>query len=449
MRIDRIEIRNFKRFEKQSLELHPRFTLLVGDNGAGKTTLLDALAVAAGVWLVKVPDSTLVNCGRNIMPEEIRLVPEQVGDRVQFLERKPVSVRAEGVIAGQEVEWTRQIREAGSRTTNADAGDALDLVAGVYADDEAGADVLCPVIGYYGAGRAWLPSRERRQKAKVNGPARRWEAFYDCFDERIRLGDLQTWFQREAIEYANRRGSWRPGYEVVKRAVLRCIPGSSDLWFDGDRSEVVVLIDGTGVPFSLLSAGQKMMVALIADIAVKAVTQNAWLLPSEKLGPEDESWPRVLRNTPGLVLLDEVDVHLHPKWQRRVVSDLKETFPLMQFVSTSHSPFIIQSLEPGELRTIGETGPQLVEYANRSIDDIAEEIQNVEVPQMSEKARVLADATERYFKLLQRGHGVSGANLNDAEIEYRQAAERYSANPGLSAVLKLEAMAKQKEQQGQ
>jgi len=51
MRIDKIEIQNFKRFEKQTLELHPQFTLLVGDNGAGKTTLLDALAVAAAVWL--------------------------------------------------------------------------------------------------------------------------------------------------------------------------------------------------------------------------------------------------------------------------------------------------------------------------------------------------------------------------------------------------------------
>ena len=55
MRVDRLRIQNFKGFEDYTLELHPRFTVLVGDNGAGKTTILDALAVAAGIWLVKPP----------------------------------------------------------------------------------------------------------------------------------------------------------------------------------------------------------------------------------------------------------------------------------------------------------------------------------------------------------------------------------------------------------
>ena len=72
MRIDRLRMWNFKRFADHTLELHPRFTLLVGDNGAGKTTILDALAVAAGIWLVKPPDSMLANSGRNILPKEIR-----------------------------------------------------------------------------------------------------------------------------------------------------------------------------------------------------------------------------------------------------------------------------------------------------------------------------------------------------------------------------------------
>ena len=73
MRIDHLRMRNFKRFEDQALDLHSRFTLLVGDNGAGKTTILDALAVAAGIWLVKPPDSMLASSGRNILRNEIRL----------------------------------------------------------------------------------------------------------------------------------------------------------------------------------------------------------------------------------------------------------------------------------------------------------------------------------------------------------------------------------------
>jgi predicted ATP-binding protein involved in virulence len=368
MRIDRIEIQNFKRFEQQTLELHPRFTLLVGDNGAGKTTLLDALAVAAGVWLVKVPDSTLASSGRNILPNEIRLVSKKEGDRVQFNERKPVSVVAKGEIAGRNVKWCRQIRKDGARTTNADAKEALAVIADVFSRVEAGGNVLCPVVAYYGAGRSWLPSQQRNPKGKATGPARRWEAFYDCFEERIRLSDLQDWFQREVIAFANRGGTWRPGYEVVKMAILRCIPESTDLWYDGDRAEIVLLIEERAQPFSLLSAGQRMMVALIADIAIKAVTQNAFLLPEDKLGSEDSPWPRVLKDTPGLVLIDEVDVHLHPKWQRRVVDDLKETFHSMQFVATTHSPQVIGEVPAEEIRLLSQSGEITLPSISKGVD---------------------------------------------------------------------------------
>lgn len=283
----------------------------------------------------------------------------------------------------------------------------------------------------------------RARSTKANGPARRWEAFYDCFEERIRLTDLQLWFEREAIAFAEHRGRWRLGYQAIKRAILGCLPGADDLWFDGDRREIVLSINSEAQPFSNLSAGQRMMVALIGDIAIKAVSQNAHLVTADHLDEGDGALPEVLLRTPGLVLIDEIDVHLHPKWQRQVVRNLKETFPGIQFVGTSHSPFIIQSLEPGELRTLDPSGPPLVEYANRSVEDIAEEIQNVPVPQQSLKAQEIAAATDRYVTALR---GTSGEEeteeLKEARGAYRVAAKRYSANPGLDAILELETLAK-------
>jgi len=354
MRIDRLTVQNFKKFAEQTFALHPQFTLLVGENGSGKTAVLDALAVSLGIWLVETPDTSLHNSRRNILPTEIRLEPSRAGDRIQFREKFPVLVQATGQLGPlQNVTWTRQIKQGGKRTTNVDAKEALDMIRGIYQLDALGQSIICPVLAYYGAGRAWLPSNQRLPaEAKTNGPARRWAAFYDCFNERIRFDELRKWFHRETTAAGNRGGRMRPGFEVVRRAVLGCVSQADGLWFDPDREQIVISIAGHAQPFDNLSAGQRMMLALVADIAIKAVTQNAFLLPPDELGLEDEPLPRLLQQTPGVVLIDELDVHLHPSWQRRVATDLKKTFPAIQFVCTSHSPQVIGELSRDEIRLL-------------------------------------------------------------------------------------------------
>ena len=206
------------------------------------------------------------------------------------------------------------------------------------------------VLAYYGAGRSWLSSNERVAKPRTNGPARRWAAFYDCFNERIRFAELHKWFSRETTERGNRAGKWRPGFEVVRRAVLRCVPEADGVWFDTDRDQIVLSIAGQAQPFDNLSAGQRMMLALVADLAVKAVTQNAFLLPPDELGPDDNPLPKILLETPGVVLIDELEVHLHPTWQRRVVADLRRTFPKVQFIGPTHSPQVVGEVEAESVR---------------------------------------------------------------------------------------------------
>jgi predicted ATP-binding protein involved in virulence len=356
MRIDRLEIENFKKFTKQSVDLDPHFTLLIGDNGSGKTSILDALAVAASIWLIEVPDSTLAGSGRIILPSEIRLEAQKRGDRIQFQEHRPVVIRTTGQIGDHEqVSWSRQIGKERKRTSNSEAKQALTYIREIYRRDSAGEQVLCPVLTYYGAGRAWLSSNERIPIAsKSNGSSRRWAAFYDSFNERIRFAELRKWFHKETTAAGSRGGRLRPGFEAVKRAILWCVPDADGVWFDADLEQIVLSLGENPQPFDNLSAGQRMMLALIADLAIKAVTQNAFLLPPDELGPADEPLPRVLAQTPGIVLIDELDVHLHPKWQRRVATDLKRTFPSIQFVCTSHSPQVIGEVEPKEIRKLDE-----------------------------------------------------------------------------------------------
>ncbi len=347
MRIDRLTVRNFKKFEEQTFDFNKRFTLLVGENGAGKTSILDALAIAAGIWLVDAPDTTLLNSRRNILSSEILLTASKRGDRIQFTEHRPTIISATGRIGDcEEVTWTRQIRPNGKQTSNIDSAQALSIIADIYQRDKSGEDVLCPILAYYGAGRAWLPSNERSKKAINNKLPRRWDAFYDCFNERIRFAEMDKWFKDETTARVNNGGHWRPGFEAVKHAVLNCIHNADDVQFDGDRKQIVLSVKGEVQPFSNLSAGQRAMVALAADIAIKAVTQNAFLLSDTgSIGAK-----KILDETPGLVLIDELDVHLHPSWQRRVAADLKRTFPAVQFICTSHSPQVIGELSRDEVR---------------------------------------------------------------------------------------------------
>src|SRR4051812_3054835 len=106
MRIDQIEISNFKKFKSLKVDLHPGFNLLIGDNGSGKTTILDALAVAIGIWGKKVSGSV-----RNILNEEVKLEQLKFGDRAIFEPLLPTSITAYGSIGEEKgLSWTRRIR---------------------------------------------------------------------------------------------------------------------------------------------------------------------------------------------------------------------------------------------------------------------------------------------------------------------------------------------------
>ncbi len=305
MRVDQLELRNFKKFAEVSVSLHPRFTLLVGENGAGKTSILDALAVSLGVWLVDVHDSLLANSKRPIDRSEKRLESIVGGDRTQ-LQQAPgiVSVCSKGQILDRDgIEWGQEIRRGKNSVTNSRSKEAMAIISDAYARAGRGEKVLLPVIAYYGAGRAWLPHNQRKRvKAKSTSPSNRWEAFYDCLNDRIRLSDLNSWFRAEAIERGNRGGRYRPGFEVVLRAIMNCVPGADAMFYDSDRDQVVLSIDGNPQPFGNLSAGQRTLFSLVADIAIKMVTQNNYLVPPESLGPDDKPLPRVLTQTPGVIL---------------------------------------------------------------------------------------------------------------------------------------------------
>jgi len=137
-----------------------------------------------------------------------------------------MGVHANGDILDQSgLSWGQVMTEGKSKIDKHDSKTVLDLIWSAYTRVQQGNQVLLPIVSYYGAGRAWLPHNERKKlKAKSNGPANRWEAFYDCLNDRIRLSDLNSWFRGEAIARGNRSGRYRPGFEIVLRAFPTSYP---------------------------------------------------------------------------------------------------------------------------------------------------------------------------------------------------------------------------------
>lgn len=358
MRIDTIKINDFRGIKFLDLTLDPRFTLLVGDNGSGKTSILSAISVALGVWNV----SGIVRGAkqwRNIMDHEIRetLGNDENGER-QFVPAGQVQITAKGSVGERPPHsWTRRKRARKSKTADQwNEKLVADILAAVAARGQK--EEALPLLAYYGAGRAWLPSNEREQ-ADLTGDlkSRPEDGYYDCLNERIRIKDMLKWFVLQAAR-RDEKGQFKPAFEAVRLAMKRGIPGVDEIYWDHTKGEMVVSIHGKPQPFTNLSDGQRTMASTLADMAIRAVALNAHLLGNGD-GRVHPEW--VLDQTPGVVLIDEVDVHLHPEWQRTVVRDLLSTFPKVQFICTSHSAQVMGEvpamMEEGQIGQVWILGP--------------------------------------------------------------------------------------------
>jgi predicted ATP-binding protein involved in virulence len=132
-------------------------------------------------------------------------------------------------------------------------------------------------------------------------------------------------------------------------ALSQGIADVDNVYYDMSKKELVISINNVAQPFSNLSDGQRTMAATVADLAIRAVTLNSYLFGNGN-GQGYASPAVILQETPGVVLIDEVDVHLHPIWQRSVVKDLMSTFPKVQFICSTHSAQVAGEVDGKSLR---------------------------------------------------------------------------------------------------
>lgn len=327
MQIDRLECDNFRLFKKLELPLGRRLTLLVGENGAGKTSVLDALSIGLGQFFTSLPKVT----GNAIKQTDLR----------QHNNKAESYTRIKLMSSDPSMMWDRTLKRDQSAKTVGQIPPAIGLAPlKKYVDSQIinpfneGIDFVLPVFSYYGVSRALLDVPLRRRGFPKSHS--RFEALENALMATSRFKRTFVWFYNKEFEEQRKQQELKsfdyklPELEAVRKAITTIFPEISEPHIMLNPLRFAVKMNGEVLDIMQLSDGYKTLLSLVIDLASRMAQAN----------PES----RNPLETPSIVLIDEIDLHLHPQWQKRVIGDLLRVFPNTQFVLTTHSPYIIESV---------------------------------------------------------------------------------------------------------
>lgn len=327
MKLEHLALENYRAYARLDLELGRRLTVLLGSNGSGKTTVLDAIAVGLGAVLTYLPTVTGISF-------------KSSGDIRQFNNLLAPYTRIE-MTASDGLKWDRIKRRDKSKTTAKQVPQATGLKAlESYLDQNvidrlnAGEDYRVPMMAYYGVSRAVLQVPLRRKGFPKSHT--RLEALKQALDAHSSFKDAFIWFYNKENE-ENRLQKDKRDFDItlkelnaVRTAIQSIFPEISNPNIKTTPLRLAVTINGETLDVMQLSDGYKTLLGLVIDLSIRLGLANPHLINP--------------LTAQAVVMIDEVDLHLHPSWQRRVLGDLLRTFPNTQFILTTHSPFVVETL---------------------------------------------------------------------------------------------------------
>lgn len=340
MYLEKVHLQNYKAIEELDIDLKPGVNLLIGDNGAGKTSVLEGIAVALGGMFVNVAGVST----KNIIKDDVRMVVKPIGDSstaIKYFEPALAGCMLH-VTDEQDFAWNRIKEEASAKHTKIDDKRVCVWMKKLTND----LDSILPLVSFQSAARAWRVKRgDFGTELKKKLDDRRC-GYIGCLDSSMDVKSIQQWCIKQELMMSN-KGTVRE-YEMFKNIVASFMKEINELdeipsiYYSSQFEELVYKDDKTEIPISKLSAGYQSLLWMIMDLAHRVCLLN----------PELESREQVT----GIVLIDEIDLHLHPKWQWNVIEALRKTFAGVQFIIATHSPIVISAAKEANLILLDDAG---------------------------------------------------------------------------------------------
>ena len=408
MRITQLTLENFRcarqlRFAGD-LSFDARANVFFGVNGSGKTTVLDALALLLSWLPARIRSST--GTGRNLTLLDIR----------NGAGHAAISLTAQSGAANYT--WTLAKRRTGTPdpSTRTNLSEASELSRKMQE--------TVPVLAYYPVQRAVVDIPLRIRTQHDFSPLNTYE---NALSSAANFRTFFEWFrQREDIENENLRhgtGSDQdPQLEAVRHAVETILPGYSGLTVRREPLRMEIAKAAGILRVDQLSDGEKCLLALVGDLARRLAMAHG-RRPGNPLHGH------------GVVLIDEIDLHLHPEWQRMILHRLLDTFPNCQFFITTHSPLVLNQLQPANLFMLSDDGQGLAvqrpsEAYGQSSTRILEDLMGLQTTHPDEVAQairsIFSHISNHQFDQARtdiaalRGLGFTGPELTQAETLIRR-----------------------------
>lgn len=403
MKLTELQLKNFRCFENLTVNFPTDYTVLIGINGSGKSAILDSIRIfldlfASGNRLNQNEHFRGIWAGLEISANDIRLATCLNGSVLESTAQYPTSVLGK-IIDNKKnrIVWGRILNGLHNVENNKDFDGSrlVEYLTGIHNQLVNGEEIILPIIAYYGTTRRWMPTEmEKIDNHEIVPPKYsfpRLQGYSNCLSSTIfQFDSMRKWFARMLLVERKKNV---PEFQAVKNAITTCYrninnrKNLSNVLIDYDAEaedlELQLYFDNgqyEALPLNFLSDGAKSILMIVADIAYRMAVLNPHLLG------------RVIQETDGIVLIDEIDMHLHPSWQRRIVRSLHETFPKVQFIFTTHSPTVLTGVPKENIKVLnnGAIDTPSINTKGRDVNSILREIMHTDIRPPETQAKLTA-----------------------------------------------------------